>query len=224
MYGFQGECSRHCNQILIFLLSTLLYLNSLKRCFLSSFHAALDLNEKVSILHLCEDEIKDRFFAAEGITVFRSSLPRGISIVTEDDGAKTLVATRNIEAGDAVFENCAQIVTKADLESGKKHLLELDDGKYHLLDNEHHFIHRDEYAEMLGFDSFMDHSCSPNTRQAYTDRETYVVYASKNIRLGDKITCDYMALSNEAVGAANSGTATFRCNCGEANCKGVLVC
>ncbi|KAL7538014.1 hypothetical protein ACHAWF_005965 [Thalassiosira exigua] len=183
---------------------------------------ALDLNEKVEILHLVDDEIKDLFFAHENIAVFQSLLPQGVDLSTEDDGVKSLVATRNIEAGDVVFKNRAHLVPQHDLECNKKFLLEMR-GRFHLLDSENHFIHRGEYAEMPGFDVFMDHSCSPNTRQVYADRENYVMYASKIIRPGEKITCDYMALNNDAVGAANTGTLAFECSCGEANCKGVIV-
>ncbi|KAL3757309.1 hypothetical protein ACHAWU_008470 [Discostella pseudostelligera] len=60
---------------------------------------------------------------------------------------------------------------------------------------------------------------------AKTNKEEYVVYASKTILRGDKITCDYMvALDNTAVGSKNVSTTTFKCTCGESNCYGVLVC
>jgi SET domain-containing protein len=77
---------------------------------------------------------------------------------------------------------------------------------------------------MLGFDSFMDHSCAPTAEQEYINKYEYVVRAKKVILPGDKITCDYMALDNRAVDLKNIGKSSFVCKCGESNCKGVLVC
>jgi SET domain-containing protein len=70
----------------------------------------------------------------------------------------------------------------------------------------------------------MDHSCSPCTEQEYVNKNEYVVRAKKNIMPGDKITCDYMvALDNSAVGMLNIATTSFVCECGEINCKGMIV-
>lgn len=185
---------------------------------------ALSIHEKVEILHLCEDEIKEKFITSENVKVFQSCLPEGISIASTDGEEKHHIATRNFEPGDIIFKNRVEIISRDELASNKTFVLEVD-GKFHLLDKDHHFIYRAEYSEMLGFDSFMDHSCSPNTHQVYTNKEEYVVYASKTILRGDKITCDYMvALDNTAVGSKNVSTTTFKCNCGESNCYGVLVC
>ena len=131
----------------------------------------------------------------------------------------------------------------------KKFLLDVD-GKYILLDKDHHFIYRDGYAEMLGkskkgdcsstiipdgallltytvvclgFDSFMDHSCSPSTEQEYITKHEYVVRAKKIILPGEKITCDYGFLQNDVAKQKNLGT-SFVCKCGESNCRGALVC
>ena len=184
----------------------------------------MSIQEKVNILHLCEDEIKDKFISTENIKVFRSILPNGIDIATLDGNeSKYHIATRNFEPGDIIFNNRVEIISKEDLESGEIYVLELDGG-FHLLDKDQHFVHRSEYAEMLGFDSFMDHSCAPNTYQVYNNKEEYTVYASKAIAPGDKITCDYHALDNTAVGLKNVGTSTFKCLCGERNCYGILVC
>jgi hypothetical protein len=183
----------------------------------------LPIQEKVNILHHCEDEIKDKFIATENIRLFRSFLPEGITIATTDDDEKYQIATRKFEPGDIIFINRVEIISQSDLASSKTYVLELD-GKFHLLDKDHHLVHRTEYAEMLGFDSFMDHSCEPNTHQVYVSKEEYIVYASKTVAQGDKITCNYQALDNTAVGYKNVGTATFKCMCGEQTCVGLLVC
>lgn len=72
----------------------------------------------------------------------------------------------------------------------------------------------------------MDHSCSPTTEQVYITKDVYIVRAKKTILPGDKITCDYLALNNDAPGMnmKNHGTFAFECHCGENNCKGSIVC
>ena len=186
---------------------------------------ALSLQEKINILHLVEEEIKSKFIVDDNVKVFNSQLPGGIALKQGANLDSHLMATQKFEAGQLLFRNRAEIINNDDLEC-KKFVLEVD-GKYILLDNYHHFIHRQGgYAEMLGFDSFMDHSCSPNTYQEYIDRENYAVYAKKAISPGEKITCDYLALDNGSLGilGSNVGTSSFVCNCGESNCKGMLVC
>eukprot|EP00957_Ditylum_brightwellii_P079752 6063930-Ditylum_brightwellii.AAC.1 len=70
----------------------------------------------------------------------------------------------------------------------------------------------------------MNHSCSPNTRQSYVSSVEYESYAQKVIAPGDQITCDYTKLDNNVTKMENIGTTSFRCNCGERNCIGYLVC
>ena len=165
----------------------------------------------------------EKFLASEDIRVFRSTLPDGIGIVTSGNGQeKYLVSTNGFEVGDVIFENrIERLMKNSDLPS--ECLLDVN-GTYHLLSIEEHFIHRTDYVEMIGFDCFMQHSCSPNAHQVYSSRDNYVVYATKSICRGGVITCDYMALDNEAVGLESQVTITFKCNCGEKNCRGILRC
>ena len=79
-------------------------------------------------------------------------------------------------------------------------------------------------VEMIGFDCFMQHSCSPNGHQVYRNETEYVVYATKTIEQGGTITCDYMALDNQVVGLESRPTIEFLCLCGEKNCRGMLRC
>ena len=189
------------------------------------FHG-LSLKEKVSILDKAEEEIKSKFIQDENVKIYETQLPHGIAIKQDPASLENyLIATKSFGAGEIVFYNRVEIISKEDLEA-KKFVLKVESGNYILLDNYHHLIHRQGgYAEMLGFDSFMDHSCSPNTYQEYIDRTNYVVYAKKTIRAGDKVTCDYLALNNKAEGVegSNVGTSSFMCNCGESTCRGLLV-
>lgn len=172
---------------------------------------------------MVEEEIKDKFFQEENVVVHQSYLPQGIGLVTGDeDGSHHLVATRRFEINQPLFINSANLIPMDEL-TCKTFVVDVD-GQYILLDKEQHFIYRDGYAEMLGFDSFMDHSCSPSTEQEYITKHEYVVRAKKVILPGDKITCDYGFLENGVAKQKNMGTSSFVCNCGESNCRGALVC
>ena len=183
-------------------------------------NSGLSLCEKVNILSYVEQEIKDKFIKDDNVVIFTSTLPTGIGLVCNGD-EQHLVATKRFDAGETIFTNHCTIVSKSDL-SSKTFVVEID-GKYILLDKEHHFIHRDEYAEFLGFDSFMDHSCNPSTEQRYTSEEEYTLKAKRTILPGEKVTCDYTKLDG-ALGMKNAGTSSFQCKCGEINCYGMLVC
>ena len=178
--------------------------------------SGLSLQEKVNILHMAEGEIKDKFLKEEeNVVIYQSHLPNGIDLVTSEEGGTYLVATQRFEVGQTLFTNSAELLPKDGLDN-RRFILDVD-GKFILLDNEQHFIFREDYSEMLGFDSFMDHSCSPTTEQEYISKSEYVVRAKRTIHPGDKITCDYMALDNNAVGMKNIGTSSFVCKCGESN-------
>jgi hypothetical protein len=183
----------------------------------------LSLEEKVRIMHLCEREVLDAFFEENpGVVLFRSDVPDGVA-VTRDDKDTYLTATRRYEPGEVVFTNQATLVSKDDLNGGKIFLLKVGN-HYSLLDQEHHFIHRKDFCENIGFDCFMDHSCDPNTTQRYEDATVYKVFATRNIEPGDKITCDYNALDNEASSEEAIATTTFACKCGAGDkCRGLVI-
>lgn len=110
--------------------------------------SGLPLQTKVELLDMVEEEIKDKFLQEEDVAVYRSYLPQGIGLVTSSTDGSHLVATRKFEIGQPLFINSAELIPMEDLRS-KKFLLDVD-GKYILLDKDHHFIYRDGYAEMLG--------------------------------------------------------------------------
>ena len=192
----------------------------------------LSLIEKVDILHLVDSDVRTKFLQGTNSTLkkFRSHLPEGIDIDISGD-QKFLVATRTFEVGDVIFENTiVQLMRSDGLDD--EYLLEVDHGQgqkqqnmsYHLLSTDEHMIHRTDYVEMIGFDCFMQHSCSPNGHQVYRNETEYVIYATKTIEQGGTITCDYMALDNQVVGLESRPTIEFLCLCGEKNCRGMLRC
>ena len=132
-----------------------------------------------------------------------------------------LVASREFKEGEIVFTNQANLISKRDFTT-KKFILNVE-GTYIRLYPEEHFIHRPEYVEALGFDSFMDHSCDPNTSQAYQNSTLYTVRATRTILPGEKITCDYAKLENQAEKIQHVPSTKFVCQCESSLCRGIIV-
>ncbi len=92
------------------------------------------------------------------------------------------------------------------------------------LQKDDHMIHREDgTVEMIGFDIFMDHSCDPNLNQTYHTKTNYTVTANRDIKAGDKLTCDYQALMNQVTGSKSLVTTQFECRCGTAICRGLVL-
>jgi hypothetical protein len=140
MVGFQGKLILYCR---VYNIASLLYLT-----FYILSLPGLPLQTKVELLDMVEEEIKDKFLQEEDVAVYRTYLPQGIGLVTSSTDGSHLVATRKFEIGQPLFINSAELIPMKDL-TRKKFLLDVD-GKYILLDKDHHFIYRDGYAEMLG--------------------------------------------------------------------------
>jgi SET domain-containing protein len=59
---------------------------------------------------------------------------------------------------------------------------------------------------------YINHSCDPNTFFRCTP-ERAEVYARRDIRAGEELTCDY---------GESQHNGTLRCRCGAANCRGFI--
>lgn len=143
------------------------------------------------------------------------NMPYGIQINT-DENNWSLYATTDFNIGNIVFNNTSQIIPDAE-----KNILIKFGSVIKILDKDH-FLQRDDYKEFLGFDSFMNHSCDPNTETTYYSRTDYTVKAIKHIFYGDTITCDYNLLDNLFTNQKSVVTIDFDCNCGMANCRGKI--
>lgn len=143
-------------------------------------------------------------------------MPQGVDVAEYGEGWE-LVATRDFKAGELVFRNTSTAVTdpRTTIVMGMR-------GKYRLADFEEHGIKREGYVEFPGFDAFMNHSCDPNTAQRYLSELDYEVRAARDIRAGDRITCDYNALDHGLV-TKLIPTRTFDCRCGSRSCRGKIA-
>ena len=184
---------------------------------------ALPLKEKVKIMQFCEEEILEQWFNHENVVVIESQLPEGVEIVLTDESMQSfsLTATRKFAVGEIVYTNESFIIENKENFAESIYILRVNDN-YILIDHNDHFIHRPEYKEFLGFDSFQDHSCDPNTCQTYHDKTNYTVIAKKQILPGERITMDYAKLKNQATNIEHVPSSTFTCHCGEAICRGVI--
>lgn len=81
------------------------------------------------------------------------------------------------------------------------------------------FITRETYREFLYFDSFMNHSCDPNTKINYIADNVYQMVAIRDIEQHEELTCDYNCLDNNYNNEKNIITCQFTCKCLSPNCK-----
>jgi hypothetical protein len=107
----------------------------------------LSLQAKVEILHLVEEEIKDKFLQEENVVILQSFIPHGIDLVSGESGTH-LIATKGFGIGEPLFTNRAELVSIDDL-AEKKYVLDIG-GLFFLVETEHHVIFRDGFAEILG--------------------------------------------------------------------------
>ena len=73
--------------------------------------------------------------------------------------------------------------------------------------------------EFYYFDSFQNHSCDPNTEMVYrpNSNTVYDIIALRDISEGEEVTCDYETFDNLGLDGS-----VFVCECGAANCRGVI--
>jgi len=213
----------------------------------------LPLAEQVRVLHHADAELVEHFMGATNAYIYETKLLDGVGLACDDDmdapgggSSCRLVAAKDFEPGDVVFKNKCVLMypEKGDLD--KMLLLRVSNlgerffgrgglgsvaepvgcgtpSRYFLLEPDHHCIHRPTHVEVIGFDIFMDHSCEPTTSQEYTSSTDYTVYATRAMKVGEAITCDYeQGLGNAAEGTASLETTKFQCLCDAATCRGLI--
>ena len=72
--------------------------------------------------------------------------------------------------------------------------------------------------------SYLNHSCSPNTKTKKISKNIAKNYAIKNIKKGEELTHNYAPLKRELEKAKKQRIHIWRmkCKCGSKNCKGVV--
>jgi hypothetical protein len=180
----------------------------------------LTMAQKIEILSIADDEVIDLFLNDNTnihILDVLKSCPEGVEINSEDKNNFFLTSSKDFLTGDVIFRNKVQIIT----DPLEVFILKVDK-KYVLLNIYDHFIHREDYREMLGFDTFMNHSCDPNTYQYYNSKDEYTVFAKRDITKDECLSCDYSELENSVLSLKSLATTRFSCMCGSTNCRGKL--
>lgn len=193
----------------------------------------LSLAEKIRIMPMTDPNVLEAFFHEHPkMILLESTIPHdNVRVeVTPDD--VYITAAKAFAPGDLIFTNKSILISEDNLQGEKTFILKLlvegekDDMKsvmkkanFILLDKDRHFIHRPSHVECVGFDSFMDHSCNPNSEQHYENATCYSVFARSHIQVGSKITCDYQKLHNCAIDQESVVTTSFLCQCGTDDCR-----
>ena len=137
-------------------------------------------------------------------------IPNNIKIINDNNNYKLLL-TREIKKDEIIYKNDFLKITNDTII-----IIKLFD-QYKLLDIFSHTINRITYRKFVYFDSFMDHSCNPNTYTIYDeDNNNYIAIAKKNININEELTCNYESFDiyNDHDG--------FICQCKSSNCKKII--
>ena len=185
----------------------------------------LSFSDKVRLMPYCEQEILDQYFQENpNVVLCQSELPSGLALVKDEEHHELCLKTmRSFKEGETIYTNTSTLIPKEHLKTKQfvqRIYIQKVGNLFILLDQNHHFVHREYYVEQLGFDSFQDHSCEPNTRQAYQSANKYTVWATRSIAAGERLTIDYGKLDNEICDEPHIPSAWFDCHCGSAKCRG----
>lgn len=120
-----------------------------------------------------------------------------------------LFAVRDFEEGELISNNEILIINE------DARIIVLVNGKRFFIETFLHCANRgNRTREFYYYESFQNHSCSPNTKMNYLDcGEKYTVSAAKKIKAGDEITCDYGECAVD-----HPNPFYFKCECGSDNC------
>lgn len=128
-----------------------------------------------------------------------------------------MVAARDFQKGDVIFRNESLIFPEH-----MNIVMNVNGGRL-WLDKLYHTVNVGQgLRQCYTFDTFQNHSCDPNTAMPEATEgdllpdSIYELVAIKDIKKGTELTCDY-----ETFDRALDGT-VFHCQCGSANCRGVV--
>src|SRR5262245_43230027 len=130
----------------------------------------------------------------------RYSTPSGPLVVVRESPIHGLgvFATRTIDVGDVIIDGCRDTLSDSEAEAlpaSERTFLGVIDGRNVLMQPPARFV---------------NHSCHPNAAGTAVND-----IAIRRIEAGDEVTVDYVAEHMPGL--------RLQCNCGAANCRGLLV-
>jgi hypothetical protein len=145
--------------------------------------------------------------------------PLGVKIVTDEFGNKKIISENFFKKGEIMYTDLLYVIPN------KEH-----EYKMKILDNDNitttynvtnlNSVKVDDFTRLLFVtDGFMNHSCDPNTDFTnLIDLGNGIIsfndYASKDINIGDELTCNYLWFDYECDGHS------FNCKCNCVPCYG----
>jgi hypothetical protein len=140
--------------------------------------------------------------------------PKNRVQIERDDQSDSyrLTAKKPYKCGEVVYSNKSIRIPHTSRIIAKNVL-----GKVQEMDPLTYTVNRGPNREFFFFDSFQNHSCSPNTVMKYTNGNKYDIVAIKPIKKGEEITTDYASFDNLFL-----DNTTFTCTCGQPNCRRII--
>ncbi len=156
-------------------------------------------------------------FAVDYDQIFEAKIPDGI--VLRDCGyGLGLFATQPFKAGDVLYKNHYQIVKDVE----KSYLLHTDQGDFPFSTTTHTVSIGNGNRLFYSFESFINHSCDPNTLTLSTPammlRNEYYQVAVKDIEVGEELFCDYNMFDYDCRDEGG-----IECRCGAAVCRKQII-
>lgn len=172
---------------------------------------AQNLSEYIDLLSNVDPLIFEQFLCdrPDIIYIYDLKIPPTIEIIHENEDNAKILSKKEYFPGDVIYEN--QTLSFFDHQT----ILVRYNQKLMQIDNIRHTVNRGEFRrEFYYFDSFMNHSCDPNTITFYIEPNYYQTKALRHIMPGEELTCDYTVFDTAPDGEG------FKCECGAKNCRG----
>jgi hypothetical protein len=147
---------------------------------------------------------------------FRSLIPDTISVV--EDGVNLnghlehkIIANRDFAPGEIIFTN-----ESVYMDDGLRIIGTIPNSSFEITFVVVGVNRGNGKREFFGFDSFMNHSCEPNSMMEYRTRTAYTMVCCKPIMAGEDVTCDYEIFDDKLDGNE------FQCLCGTPSCRKII--
>lgn len=175
------------------------------------FSNQLPLKEQVALLPSVDNACFEKFLTdhPEIIYIGELHVPIDVEVILGKHLDSKIVSKKAYKPGDVLYDMNTLLFREDQM------ILAHCKDTFVLFENVVHTVRREnDMREFYYFESFMNHSCDPNTITFYTSTHHYETRALKPIAPGDELTCDYGVFDTDADGEG------YKCLCGSANCRG----
>lgn len=151
--------------------------------------------------------------AVDNDCIFEEAVPSGI--VLQDCGyGLGLFASKPFKVGDIIYKQSYTLIDDEE----REFLLRTDQGDFTLTTTTHSVIMGNGRRALYFFDAHINHSCDPNSLSVTTPEMSqaceYYQVATKDIQVGEQITCDYNLFDYDC-----RNKNITECHCGSSLCR-----